>query len=342
MIDTLVPRVDAKNRMEMIMKFLKAIVGGLVTAVWLSGAAVAGAVTPLVDAAWLQQNKDAADLRVIDLRNKIDGGSYETWLEGHIPGSIHSDYLKDGWRVGRDDVVGLLPTAAQFQDLARKLGVNIDTHVVLVPAGVSSTDFGSAARAYWTFKTFGHDAVSILDGGYAAWQATYPDDIAAGATPAPLAGNFVALFQPASFAATKDIQSVVAGNGGLLVDGRTEAQFDGFEKHPKAREVGHIPGATLFSQSNAYDAEQNRLKSASELGKIYQDIQSESIVSYCNTGHWAATNWFVLSEVLGRENVTLYDGSMVEWTANANNPLETNLSNMDRFKAFLGGIFKSS
>ena len=105
---------------------------------------------------WLADRLANDRLVVIDLRNKIDSGSYETFLQGHIPGSVHSDYLKDGWRVGKDDVVGLLPTEAQFEALARKLGVSSDSHVILVPAGVSSTDFGSAARAYWTFKTFGH------------------------------------------------------------------------------------------------------------------------------------------------------------------------------------------
>ena len=103
---------------------------------------------------WVAGNLDNDNVVLIDLRNKIDKGSYETYLNGHIPSSLHSDYLKDGWRVGRDDVVGLLPTEAQFEALARKLGVSADSHVVLIPAGVSSTDFGSSARAYWTFKGF--------------------------------------------------------------------------------------------------------------------------------------------------------------------------------------------
>ena len=38
------------------------------------------------------------------------------------------------------------------------------------------------------------------------------------------------------------------------------------------------------------------------------------IVSFCNTGHWAATNWFVLSEIAGIEGVTLYPESWVGWT----------------------------
>ena len=74
--------------------------------------------SPLVSPAWLSEKLDDEKVVVIDLRNKIDKGSFETFLEGHIPGAIHSDYLKDGWRVGRDGVVGLLPKADQFQSLA--------------------------------------------------------------------------------------------------------------------------------------------------------------------------------------------------------------------------------
>jgi thiosulfate/3-mercaptopyruvate sulfurtransferase len=57
------------------------------------------AATPLVDAAWLEKRLGDDEVVLIDLRNKIDGGSYETYLEGHIPSAVHSDYLKDGWRV---------------------------------------------------------------------------------------------------------------------------------------------------------------------------------------------------------------------------------------------------
>ena len=296
---------------------------------------------PLVDVEWLAENLRIDDVVLIDLRNKIDGGSYDTYLEGHIPSAIHSDYLQDGWRVGRDDVVGLLPDAAQFEALARKLGVSDDSHVVLVPAGVGSTDFGSAARAYWTFKIFGHAKVSILDGGFAAWKAAYPEQLESGAPVAPAPGNFTASFQPQGYVSTEDVKKIVAaGKGATLLDGRTTAQFLGDAKHPKAAAGGRIPGATLLFQEQAYNIETNRLKSLPELQGIYGEIDAElPIVSYCNTGHWAATNWFVLSEVLGRKDVRLYDGSMVEWTADGSNPLLTGESNMDRLKSFLKGVF---
>jgi thiosulfate/3-mercaptopyruvate sulfurtransferase len=297
--------------------------------------------TPLVDVDWLAGNLGNDEVVLIDLRNKIDGGSYETYLEGHIPSAIHSDYLKDGWRVGRDDVVGLLPEAGQFEALARRLGVSAGSHVVLVPAGVGSTDFGSAARVYWTFKVFGHDNVSILDGGFAAWKAAFPDQLESGAPVAPAPGNFTASFQPQGYVSTEDVKKIVAAkDGATLLDGRTKEQFRGDAKHPKAAVGGRIPGATLLFQEQAYNTGTDRLKSVPELQGIYGEIDDElPIVSYCNTGHWAATNWFVLSEVLGREDVRLYDGSMVEWTADGSNPLLTGESNMDRLRSFLKGVF---
>ena len=300
--------------------------------------AFAGSVTsqPLVDTQWAKDHLSDDRIVFIDLRNKIDGGNYETWLEGHVPGSVHSDYLNAGWRVGRDDVVGLLPTEADFSALAQKLGVSADSHVVLIPAGVNSTDFGSAARAYWTFKVFGHEAVSILDGGYARWAKDFPNLIEQGARVAPVSGNFVARFDDAAYASTTGVQAVLGKDDVLLLDARTEEQFIGEAKHGKALQAGHIPGAVLQSQADAYNASTNQLKSVAELTQIYAEHADKPIISYCNTGHWAATNWFVLSEVLGRKDVKLYDGSMVEWTANSENPLGTQ-SNMDKLKS----LFKS-
>ena len=310
------------------------------TALALMIAPLVAFASPLVSPAWLSENLDDAKLLIIDLRNKIDEGSYETFLEGHIPGAIHSDYLKDGWRVGRDGVVGLLPEADQFQSLARRLGVSDDTHVVVVPAGVSSTDFGSAARAYWTFKVYGHNSVSILDGGFAAWRDYASGNIETGAFAASEPGNFVAKFNPEFYVGTPDVAAFATNPGqAVLVDGRTDEQFYASGKHPKAAKAGRIPSAVLMDQDKAYSPERNSLKSRDDLALIYSDLGDKTIVSYCNTGHWAATNWFVMSEILGQKNVKLYDGSMVEWTANSDLPLDTSgKSNMQKIKDMFSGL----
>ena len=86
-----------KSLINILYKGILTILAALMTS------SVATASTPLVSANWLADNLDNPELVIIDLRNSIDGGGYETFLEGHIPGAIHSDYGKAGWRVSRDD-----------------------------------------------------------------------------------------------------------------------------------------------------------------------------------------------------------------------------------------------
>jgi len=76
-----------------------------------------------------------------------------------------------------------------------------------------------------------------------------------------------------------------------------------------------------MDQDKAYSPEGNRLKSRDELASIYSDLGDKTIVSYCNTGHWAATNWFALSELSGLKGVKLYPESMVGWS-NADLPMD--------------------
>ncbi len=69
---------------------------------------------------------------------------------------------------------------------------------------------------------------------------------------------------------------------------------------------------------------------------VATSIPAGPAVSYCNTGHRAATDWFVLHELLGCQDVRLYDGSMVEWTANPNRPVESSRTKRDDVKKALG------
>ncbi|MDB4831815.1 rhodanese-like domain-containing protein [Hyphomicrobiales bacterium] len=310
-------------------------------AVLLLGASNLMASTPLVSSDWLYEKINSGDTidntLIIDLRNSIGNGNYEVYTEGHIPTSIHSDYSKDGWRVARDGIVGLVPTGDQFQTLVQNLGVNNNTHVVVVPAGVSSSDFGSSARVYWTFKVFGHENVSILDGGFAGWVSTYPGNVETGSFEKREIGNFKAEYNPKLYISTEEVAELIRSKSDTnLLDGRNEEQFYAKAKHGKALAAGRLPGSILISQANSYLDDQNALKPIAELKKIYSSLGEKDTVSYCNTGHWAATNWFVVSEVLGKKNTRLYDGSMVEWSNNTSLPLETSgPSNLDKLKSYL-------
>jgi thiosulfate/3-mercaptopyruvate sulfurtransferase len=108
-----------------------------------------------------------------------------------------------------------------------------------------------------------------------------------------------------------------------LVDGRSRAQFEGAEKSPQAARPGRIPGAVHIDHAQAFEPGTGRLRPTAELEGLFAPLPHGPAVSYCNTGHLASTNWFVLSEVLKRPGVTLYDGSMSEWTGDPAHPVDT-------------------
>src|SRR3954469_11090021 len=295
----------------------------------------AESVTALVTTGWLKQHLKDPDVFVLDIRSAIDGGGVEAYQKGHIPGAVHSDYDKAGWRVTRGGVPFMLPTVAELEKLIGETGIDDDTHVVVVPAGVHFTDFGAAARTYWTLKVAGVPNVSILDGGYAAWAAELNAIETGAVKPSPKI--FTATLNKSLFVDAREVEALERDGGATLVDARPASFFAGKEKAPAAQAYGHIPGAVSLDSATFYDAKANRLKPQAELAALASTaVPVGPAVAYCNTGHWAATDWFVLSELLGRSDVRLYYGSMVDWTSDASRPLASARTKWDDLKKVLG------
>jgi thiosulfate/3-mercaptopyruvate sulfurtransferase len=291
--------------------------------------------SPLITAEALKTKLGTAGLVVLDIRSAIDGSDAETYARGHVPGALHSDYDKAGWRVTRNGLPFMLPSVAQLEKLIGELGIDEDSQVVVIPAGVSATDFGAAARVYWTLKLTGVRNLSILDGGYAAWVAAkYPVETGTN-TPSPTI--FTATIDNSIVAEASDVARISASGQGALVDARPPLYFDGKIKADAAAAYGHIPGAISIDSANFYDDRTNRLKTPAEVAAIASKIPAQGpVVNYCNTGHWSATNWFVLSELLGRKDVKEYYGSMVDWAADSKRPVTSSRTKWDDIKKFFG------
>ena len=298
---------------------LSALAFSATASLLLSGTALAGEATPLVDTAWLQTNLDAPDVVVLDIRNIVD--ERDVHAEGHIPGSVAAPYNTSGWRATVDGTRGQLPPLEDIQALIESFGVDNDEHVVIVPFGETSTDFGAATRIYWTFKVLGHDAVSILDGGYVAWNRDGGALSTQAVTPTP--GTFQVSLRD-ELLATADEVEAAQRSGHTLVDGRPQAQYEGTAQSGAVARAGTIPGAVNLEQSRLYDGEQASYADAATVAAIASQVGVEddaSAITFCNTGHWASVVWFGLSEIAGRDNVAMYDGSMTEWTADPQRPV---------------------
>ena len=275
--------------------------------------------SPLVSVEWLADRLGDASLLIVDIRSTESGGQ-DAFEAGHIPGAVHSDYAADGWRIAEGGAGGLLPDAARLTPLLNRIGLTPDHHAIIVSAGVSASDFSAAARVFWTLKVVGHGPVSILDGGYRTWHnARMPE--AMGPSLSRVSEAYPIRFDENLRAKADAVETAIARTGTTLLDGRSQAQFDGREKSPQVARAGHLPGAVHLDHGRVFQPSTGRLRPRAELEQLFASIPSRPVISYCNTGHLASTNWFVLSQVLRRPDVTLYDGSMSEWAQDPGRPV---------------------
>jgi thiosulfate/3-mercaptopyruvate sulfurtransferase len=268
------------------------------------------AAQPLVMPAELAAKLGDARLRIVDIReDKIDGKF--TYELGHIAGAQHAPYAK--WR-GPAENPGKLPTAEALTALIQPLGIDRTTPVIVVYEGKDSTDFGSAARVYWTLKAAGVSTLSVLNGGMTAWRATgLPVSTE---TSARSPSGFQVALDPRLIATRDEVAQAVSNRSARLLDTRPAAYFAGETRHTAAKTPGTIVGAKNVSHE-VWFTKDAKLLPANDIKRVAQQVgvhTDQPTISFCNTGQWAATNWFVLSELLGHENVKLYPESVVDWS----------------------------
>lgn len=289
----------------------------------IGSALAATSAPPLVDVGWVKANSCKPGVVVLDIRNKLDGHSRTDYLRGHIPCAVYSDYLKAGWRSKVKNVVGQLSPLPKLEKLIGGLGIGNKTHVVIYSAGKNALDMGSDTRVFWTFKVLGHDNVSILNGGIAAYTQNKKNPLQRGNnTPKPV--QFSAHLRKDMLATKQDVLKAMKDKE-VLVDNRPHNQYLGVNRHPKAVRNGTIPGAINLPESWLTDNNGGKFRSVAVIKKLYAAAHvptSGKEINFCNTGHWATLGWFVSSQLLGDKQAKVYDGSMVEWSADKSLPME--------------------
>ena len=279
-----------------------------------TGIANAASIDPVIDSFKLTDLLEEEGATVLEIRS-----DEKAYLDQHIPGSVHIPYAE--FR-GPDSNPGRLPDMTHLANVLGNRGIDTKRPIVIVHDGVTTTDFGAAARVYWTLKSVGFESLAILNGGFRAYQKD-GFEIASGMSDVDQTAPFLS-FDPTWYADTAEVERQVAGQGSArLLDARLDDYYSGEAWHDSAARPGILPGAEQFSFELFFDKNTPLLKHADEVQSLVSAHQLDraGTISYCNTGHWAATNWFVLSEVAEIQDVKLYAESMVEWSA-LNKPME--------------------
>ena len=282
----------------------------------------------LIDAATLRQQLEDPRLRVLDatvhLRREVPDGPYTVesgrrgYDEAHIPGAAFADIPG-----GLSDVASpfpfALPSPERFARAMSELGVGAGTHVV----AYAQESPMWATRLWWLLRYFGFDDVQLLDGGLRAWcRAGY--QVSSAPPPRVQASGFVARPRPEFLATKDDVARVVGGAPGRLVNALSPKAFRGDGPGAYSR-PGRIPGSLNVPAHDLVDPATGCFRGPHELAEALADLCEDDadvpLITYCGAGISATVAVFALSR-LGRDDVRLYDGSLTEWSADPQLPLE--------------------
>ena len=270
----------------------------------------------LVDTQWVADNLGTEGIVLAEV--DVDTEAYES---GHIEGSLGWNWQTDLQNTLTRDLL----TGDELADLLGRSGISNDTTIVLY--GDNNNWF--AAWAFWFLRMYGHEDVKLMNGGRAKWVAegrpTTTD------APSPSAASYSAGDADASLRALRDTVLAAATAGGTqLVDVRSPAEFNGEVIAPEnmpqegAQRSGHVPGAASIPWLTTVN-DDGTFKSAEELGEIYgsKGIDgSTDVITYCRIGERSAHSWFALTQLLGYDNVSNYDGSWTEYGSLVGAPIE--------------------
>jgi thiosulfate/3-mercaptopyruvate sulfurtransferase len=260
---------------------------------------------------WLAEQLGRDNVRILDARWRPDGSAAAVHLAGHIPGSVHVDWLHELVDTDAEGEAIRVASPARVAAVADRAHIGDGSTVVIY----DDTQGLFASRVWWTLRTHGLENVRVLDGGFPAWQAE--------GRPVSSAAVDMGLGQlPVSFTprgpnrlhlTTSDIRGLLGAPDVTLLDARAPAEYRGFEGN--TRRLGHIPGAINIPVGSMHAAGSQRLRDSDELrARLHAANISRGrrMVAYDGSGVAASKLAFVLT-LLGHEDVAVYDGGWAEW-----------------------------
>jgi len=247
----------------------------------------------------------------------LDVTDAKTYKSGHIPHAIRVDASAFRHKVKKYQ---LMKSSKQIQKIARSLGINNNSYVVIY-FHPKRKEILKASYVALSLISNGAKNVSILDGGYDDWLFEFKDDVSH-KTPKIKTGNFTAIYNPNILV---DLKYVKKSIGKIpMLESRPKRFYMGKAKSAGVKRLGHIPDAMSSFWKDKFHSDETIL-SKKELKKIYMGVHhlnpKKEVIIYCTGGLEASMNWYILHQDLNFKQVKLYDASMRQWGNRDDTPL---------------------
>ena len=275
---------------------------------------------PLVDTDWLAAHLGEAGLRIVDATWYLPHLARDAGKEfeaAHIPGAVFFDIdaVADRLTV----LPHMLPDPQSFARAVGALGIGSDDRVVVY----GGRHLIASARAWWTFRVFGHDDVAVLDGGLPRWRRE-GRPLESGVS-SPSRRVFAPRVRPELVRDLSAMRGNLASQREQVIDARSHGRFIGAEPElrPGVRS-GHIPGSFNLPYDRLFHPEDTTMLPAPELRRAFETAGldlTRALTATCGSGVSAAVLALGL-HLLGRSDAAVYDGSWTEWGGRDDTPIE--------------------
>jgi thiosulfate/3-mercaptopyruvate sulfurtransferase len=282
----------------------------------------------LVDPAWLEAQLGNPSVRVFDCTltrvPQPDGASLwesgrEAWEESHIPGAFYL-HMIDDLSAPKGTIPYGLPESDAVSELLSSFGVPADGTIVLYGNGGQSV----VHRIWWVFKATGVGDVRVLDGGWQRWRDEGRPVESGSPSLQPTAEKASLRPQPTMKVERDDVIRALDEPDTLLVHALTVEQFTGTGGQVYRR-AGRIPGSINIPAATLLQTDSVCFRPVDELRAMFSAAgvdHASTIIPYCGGGI-AATTVLLGLTIAGYQDVRLYDGSLLDWTADPNAPMIT-------------------
>jgi len=267
--------------------------------------------TRFVSTQWLADHLGAPNLVIVDGSWHLPTAgrnAHDEYRAAHIPGAVFLDI--DAISDTSSSLPHMLPSETLFSGAMEGLGIGRLMKIVVY----DTEGLFSAARVWWTLKAFGAIDVSILEGGFPAWQAEGRPVESGNAPHYP--ARFDAHLKRDWVASMEDVSRALEGRATQVVDARSAERFRGEAPEPRpGLRAGHMPGACNLPISKVVKdgklVDPESIRAAALAAGI---DPARPVITSCGSGVSAAVIWLAL-DTIGNQPKALYDGSWAEWGA---------------------------